>query len=61
MIQCSGTAVGDICAFSCDEDYELSGSSTRTCQDDLTWSGTKTMCSRGKIVSLLIVFICADK
>jgi len=50
MIQCSGASVGDICVFTCDEGYELSGSSSRTCQDDLTWSGIDTMCVKGKLL-----------
>jgi len=44
MIQCSGTSVDDICVFTCDDGFELSGSSSRTCQDDGTWSGTEAVC-----------------
>ena len=35
---------GDTCSFTCNTGYELTGSDTRTCQSDRSWSGTKTMC-----------------
>ena len=38
---------GDTCTYSCDDGYDLSGSTTRACQDDGTWSGTEAVCSRG--------------
>ena len=38
---------GDICNFTCDNDYHLTGSHTRTCQGNGTWNGTDTMCKRG--------------
>ena len=37
----------DTCTYTCDTGYEITGSSTRTCQSDGTWSGSDTMCSRG--------------
>ncbi|XP_065905188.1 P-selectin-like [Dysidea avara] len=37
---------GDTCTYSCDDGYDLSGSTTRACQDDGTWSGTEAVCSR---------------
>ena len=41
---------GDTCNFSCDTDYELTGSDTRTCQGNGSWNGTATTCSRrGKL------------
>ena len=40
----------DICAFSCGEGYDLSGSTSRTCQRDGTWSGGSTTCHRGKVM-----------
>jgi len=39
---------GDTCSFTCDDGFMLSGSNTRTCQSDLTWTGTEAMCTRGK-------------
>jgi len=38
----------DTCSFTCNTGYELTGSGTRTCQNDGSWNGNKTMCSRGK-------------
>ena len=44
---------GDTCTFTCDDNHEfLQGSSTRTCQDDGTWSGTEAMCSRGSYICM---------
>ena len=39
---------GDTCSFTCNAGYVLTGSGSRTCQDDFTWSGTDAMCSRGE-------------
>jgi len=47
MISCTGNDVGDTCTITCDDGFELSGSDTRTCQDDGTWSGTDATCSEG--------------
>jgi len=38
---------GDTCSFTCDTGYELSGSDTRTCLGDSSWSGDEAMCIRG--------------
>ena len=37
----------DTCDAVCDTGYELTGSDTRTCQSNGSWSGTNTMCIRG--------------
>ena len=37
----------DTCSFTCNTGYELTGSDTRTCQSDGSWSGTETVCGRG--------------
>ena len=37
----------DTCSFTCNTGYELTGSNTRTCQSDGSWSGTDGVCSRG--------------
>ena len=50
MISCTGNEVGDTCTVSCDDGYELSGSETRTCQGDGTWSGTDATCSAGIVL-----------
>ena len=39
---------GDTCSFTCNTGYELTGSDTRTCQSDGSWSGSDDVCrSRG--------------
>ena len=38
----------DTCNFTCNTGYNLTGSESRTCQSDGTWSGNATMCIRGK-------------
>ena len=38
----------DTCSFTCNTGYNLTGSGSRTCQSDGTWSGSVVMCSRGK-------------
>ena len=47
MVFCTGDDVGDTCTITCDDGFELSGSETRTCQSDGTWSETDTTCSAG--------------
>ena len=37
----------DTCSFTCNTGYELTGSDTRTCQSDGSWSGSNATCSRG--------------
>ena len=37
----------DTCSFTCDTGYELTGSDTRTCQSDGSWSGSDDVCRRG--------------
>ncbi|XP_065905187.1 sushi, von Willebrand factor type A, EGF and pentraxin domain-containing protein 1-like [Dysidea avara] len=41
QISCSpgNDSPGDTCTFTCDDGFEISGTQSRTCQDDLTWSG----------------------
>ena len=34
----------DICSFTCDTGYELTGSSERTCQSNGSWSGSPVSC-----------------
>ena len=38
---------GDTCNFTCNTGYELTGSDTRTCQGDGSWSGSDIMCIGG--------------
>ena len=37
----------DTCSFTCNTGYELTGSDTRTCQSDGSWSGTENVCKKG--------------
>ena len=39
----------DICLLVCITGYELTGSGTRTCQSDGSWSGSDDVCRKGKI------------
>ena len=39
---------GDTCIFTCNTGYELTGSDTRTCQSDGSWSGSDNVCRKGK-------------
>ena len=38
----------DTCSFTCNDGHELTGSENRTCESDGSWSGNRTMCSRGE-------------
>ena len=40
---------GDTCRFTCNIGFELTGSDTRICQNNGSWSGIDTMCIRGII------------
>ena len=58
MINCSlgddgFPSPGDTCTVTCDDDYELTGSSTRTCQGNGSWSGSDATCSRGEWLIML--------
>ena len=35
---------GDTCSFTCNNGYELTGSTERTCQSDGSWSGSPVSC-----------------
>ena len=47
----SGTAgmgfEGDTCSFTCNTGYELTGSDTRTCQSNGSWSSSDVVCREG--------------
>ena len=54
MINCSLGDDGvpsyeDTCSFTCYTGYELTGSDTRTCQSNRSWSGIDDVCRRGKM------------
>ena len=55
ITSCSSGRVGvgyerDACNFTCNTGYELTGSDTRTCYSDGSWSGSDAMCRRGTYV-----------
>ena len=55
MINCSLGDDGvpsyeDTCSFTCNTGYELTGSDTRTCQSNGSWSGSDDVCRRGMLV-----------
>ncbi|XP_065899767.1 CUB and sushi domain-containing protein 1-like [Dysidea avara] len=43
---------GETCSFTCNTGYELTGSDTRTCQSDGSWSGSDDVCRRVPCPSL---------
>ncbi len=40
----SGTIFGSTATYSCDSGYTLSGSSSRTCEDDGLWTQSEPVC-----------------
>ena len=52
-ISCTGSVYEDTCSFTCDYGYELTGSDTRTCQSDRSWSGDETVCTPGIVVVII--------
>ena len=55
IVSCSSGRVGvgyegDTCSFTCNTGYELTGSDTRTCQSNGSWSGSDDVCRRGKLL-----------
>ena len=63
MISCSLGDDGvpsyeDTCSFTCNTGYELTGSDTRTCQSDGSWSGSDVVCRRGNVCSMYMRILC---
>jgi len=46
---------GDNCSFTCNIGYELTGSDTRTCQSNGSWSGSDDACRRGELFKILML------
>ena len=45
-----------MCTIACDNCFELTGSATRTCQDDGTWTGNEAQCMKG-IIAIHVLYI----
>ena len=45
----------DTCSFTCNTGYELTGSDTRTCQSNGSWSGSDDVCRRGSYRSIKLI------
>ena len=66
VMNCSFTNNGDasyedICSFTCNTGYELTGNDTRNCQSDRSWSGTESICSRGMhACAFMLVFFVSN-
>ena len=43
------------CSFICNIGYELTGSDTRTCQSNGSWSGTNIVCRRATVITLCTI------
>ena len=58
-MSCSSDRVGvgyerDTCSFTCNTGYELTGSDTRTCQSNGSWSGSDDVCRRGRLQYIML-------
>ena len=52
LLEGEGYLPGELCLFKCDDGYKLGGSTSRICQDNGTWSGTTTTCTRGMMITI---------
>ena len=51
QISCSpgNDSPGNTCTFTCDDGFEISGTQSRTCQDDGTWNGADDTACTGEL------------
>ena len=52
IVSCSSSRAGigydgDTCSVTCNTGYKLTGSDTRTCQSNGSWSGSDVVCREG--------------
>jgi len=45
---------GDTCVYQCDDGYIVSGSDSRECQSNGTWSGSEATCERCEVFIALL-------
>ena len=45
IVSAAAVNIGDVITYSCDGGFEINGTSTRTCQNDGTWSDSEPTCS----------------
>ena len=46
----------DACYFTCNTGFNLTGSDTRTCQSDGSWSRNETKCERGQLHTYMHIY-----
>ena len=46
VVTVSGTLLGSIAQYNCNDGYVLVGDATRTCENTGHWSGTEPVCNR---------------
>ena len=66
MIDCQygdngGPNAGDMCSFTCDAGFDLSGSASRTCFENGTWSGEISMCTGSKLFCVTFIIMWYEK
>jgi len=49
MVDCTGSRFEDTCNFACSDGFVISGSETRICLSNKTWSGVETVCRPGTV------------
>ena len=53
----SGTTIGSVASYSCDDGYVIDGLSTRICQDQQTWSGSEPQCRSKHSMTLSFIHL----
>ena len=54
----SGTTIGSVASYICDDGYVIDGLNTRICQDQQTWSGSEPQCRSKQSMTLSFVQFC---